>query len=30
MGNESLILRNASKPTDVIHALQEAVKPTKK
>lgn len=27
MGNESLILRNASNPTDVIHALQEAVKP---
>jgi len=28
--NESLILRNASKPTDIIHALQEAVKPHKK
>jgi hypothetical protein len=27
MGNESLILRNASNPTDVIHALQDAVKP---
>jgi hypothetical protein len=27
MGNESLILRNAGKPTDAIHALQEAVKP---
>ncbi|MBC7498709.1 spore cortex biosynthesis protein YabQ [Candidatus Gracilibacteria bacterium] len=30
LGNESLILRNASEPTDVIHALQEAVKPHKK
>ncbi len=30
LGNESLILRNASQPTDVIHALQEAVKPHKK
>lgn len=29
MGDESLILRNASQPTDVIHALQEAVKPHK-
>ena len=29
MGNESLILRNASQPTDVIHALQEAVTPHK-
>lgn len=28
--NESLILRNASKPTEVIQALQEAVKPHKK
>ncbi len=30
LGNESLILRNASQPTEVIHALQEAVKPHKK
>ncbi len=30
MGNESLILFNASKPTEAIHALQEAVKPHKK
>lgn len=30
MGNESIILRNASNPTDTIHALQEAVKPHKK
>ena len=29
MGNESLILRNAWKPADVIHALQDAVKPHK-
>ncbi len=29
LGDESLILRNASQPTDVIHALQEAVKPHK-
>jgi hypothetical protein len=30
MGNETLTLRNASQPTEVIHALQEAVKPHKK
>ncbi len=30
MGSESLILRSAGKPTDVIHALQDAVKPHKK
>lgn len=29
MGSESLILRNAGKPEDVIHALQDAVKPHK-
>ncbi len=29
MGNESLILRNAGRPTDVIHALQDAIKPHK-
>ncbi len=30
MGDESLILQNASDPTNVIHALQDAIKPHKK
>ncbi len=30
MGTETLILRNANNPTDIIHALQEAIKPHKK
>lgn len=30
LGNESLILKNASNPTELVHALQEAVKPHKK
>jgi hypothetical protein len=30
MGDESLVLYNASNPTNIIHALQEAIKPHKK
>lgn len=30
MGSETLTLHNASQPTEVIHALQEAIKPHKK